>query len=200
MFNLYFLDKCICFDSNASEHQNCEVLEVAPNETQFDMAKLLQKLQNTKKLVVISLDPERIFSQYLSNLQVIDAGGGVVENLKGEVLMIFRHDRWDLPKGKLEFGETIEECAIREVMEECGVTGLTIGDWITNTYHLYRLNGNMVVKASHWYDMKYDGDGSTTPQTEEGISRIEWVDKEKLKNYIKQTYPTIQDVFAAKKQ
>ena len=46
---------------------------------------------------------------------IIKAGGGVVNNNKNQILFIYRLKRWDLPKGKLDKGETIRECAEREV-------------------------------------------------------------------------------------
>ena len=57
---------------------------------------------------------------------IIKAGGGLVKNEKGEVLFMFRKGKWDLPKGKLDPGETMDACAVREVMEETGVSGLSI--------------------------------------------------------------------------
>ena len=56
------------------------------------------------------------------------AGGAVVtreDQLRGtEVLIIHRkrYDDWTLPKGKLEVGESVPACAVREVREETGVT------------------------------------------------------------------------------
>jgi 8-oxo-dGTP pyrophosphatase MutT (NUDIX family) len=52
---------------------------------------------------------------------IIKAGGGIVVNEQNEVLLIYRRGKWDLPKGKLDDGETIEECALREVKEETGL-------------------------------------------------------------------------------
>ena len=70
---------------------------------------------------------------------MVEAAGGLVFNKDGGILMIFRNGKWDLPKGKLEIGESVEECAIREVQEECGVSGLIIENKIKDTYHTYIL-------------------------------------------------------------
>jgi ADP-ribose pyrophosphatase YjhB (NUDIX family) len=52
--------------------------------------------------------------------KIVMAAGGLVENEHGEILLIYRKKHWDLPKGKLDAGETLEECAVREVEEETG--------------------------------------------------------------------------------
>lgn len=111
--------------------------------------------------------------------------------------MIYRNGRWDLPKGKLEAGESIEECALREVQEECGVEGLKLGRFLTYTYHIYQLGDSGIIKRTAWYAMSHPGKGVLTPQTEEGITEIRWVEQCNIPTYLAQSYATIRDVFAA---
>ena len=126
----------------------------------------------------------------------IMAGGGVVVNEKNQVLFIYRRKKWDLPKGKLDPGEDIKACAIREVMEETGIRNLTIGNLIIVTTHSYEENGMNMQKETHWFEMKASTvDNSTlTPQLEEDIEKIEWVSLENLEEYLSETYTNIQQV------
>jgi len=101
---------------------------------------------------------------------LIRAGGGLVENEKGEVLFMFRRGKWDLPKGKLDPGETLESCALREVKEETGVSQLELIQFLLVTEHEYEERGLFILKETHWYRMKTTSHESLIPQTEEDIS------------------------------
>ena len=162
---------------------------------EIETTKLLQKLQTAKKLAVITGDPREEFDRFASGFTVIEAAGGIVANDCGEVLMIYRNGRWDLPKGKMEPGEGTAACALREIHEECGVDGLTIERPLTETYHIYRLDGKWVLKRTHWFAAMQKGPCRLTPQAEEGITEVKWVDKKELGKYLTNTYPTIRDVF-----
>ena len=126
----------------------------------------------------------------------IIAGGGVVVNENNQVLFIYRRKKWDLPKGKLDPGEDIKACAIREVMEETGIRDLTIGNLIIVTTHSYEENGLNMQKETHWFEMKAStvDNPILTPQQEEDIEKIEWVSLENLEEYLSETYTTIQQV------
>ena len=124
------------------------------------------------------------------------AAGGLVENEKGEFLLIHRRGKWDLPKGKLEKGESIEACAVREVEEETGLQNLELKELITVTYHTYDEFGKHILKDSHWYRMKVSGKQVLTPQTEEDILEVKWVKKKDLAKYLPETFPSIKDVLA----
>lgn len=120
----------------------------------------------------------------------IEAAGGIVRDPQGRVLMIFRRGHWDLPKGKWEPGETIEQCAVREVEEECGVTGLSIEASVGTTEHTYAGDEGEIIKRTYWFLMHCPG-GALTPQTEEDIDLAEWVEHEELNKRLPATYPTI---------
>jgi 8-oxo-dGTP pyrophosphatase MutT (NUDIX family) len=126
----------------------------------------------------------------------IIAAGGIVVNPNKEMLWIFRRGFWDLPKGKLDPNETIEACALREVMEETGVSNLVLGDLIMTTTHLYHdmyLNTE-VEKTTYWYKLTTDQLQDGIPQTEEDIEAIAWVKKEDIAPYLAKTYETIKQV------
>jgi len=141
--------------------------------------------------IILGKDLEKLKSVFFKHFVLIKAAGGVVRNKKGEILLIFRRGKWDLPKGKLDENETIEECAKREVQEETGLKELTITSPIEITYHTYVEFGKHILKESHWYGMKATGNEKLIPQTEEDITEITWVKKEDLKKYTSNTFPTI---------
>jgi 8-oxo-dGTP pyrophosphatase MutT (NUDIX family) len=128
------------------------------------------------------------------NRILIQAGGGLVENEKREILFIFRRGKWDLPKGKLDQGETLEQCALREVEEETGVGQLELIRFLLITEHEYEDRGKLILKESHWWLMKSTGDQPLIPQMEEDITDIRWIDPADF-NIVKQnTYPAILEV------
>ncbi len=124
--------------------------------------------------VLISDDVEFAFLDVCTHFAIVEAAGGVVFNANNEVLLIKRLGKWDLPKGKMEGEETNEQSAIREVEEECGITGLTIEKALTDTFHVYKLKNFFHLKITHWYTMHVDGVPELTPQKEESITQAIW--------------------------
>jgi 8-oxo-dGTP pyrophosphatase MutT (NUDIX family) len=129
-------------------------------------------------------------------LTPIIAAGGIVLNPNQEMLWIFRRGFWDLPKGKLDPNETIEACALREVMEETGISHLVLGKLILTTTHQYhdKYLNKEVEKTTYWYAMTTDTLQDGTPQIEEDIEAIAWVKKADLAPYLAKTYDTIKQV------
>lgn len=144
--------------------------------------------------IIFDTNFSKLKTVFFKHFELIKAGGGLVKNENDEILMIFRRGKWDLPKGKLDEGETLEECAKREVEEETGLHQLTLIKPLLITYHTYHLFGKHNLKETHWYLMKAGGNEKLIPQTEEEISEIVWVKKENLKNYLDNTFPTIETV------
>ena len=110
------------------------------------------------------------------------------------MLFIYRLDKWDLPKGKVEKGENFEQCAIREVEEETGVTGLTLKSKTGETYHTYNAFGKHYLKISHWYYMTCDKKQTLVPQTKENITAIKWVKPKDIKEPLANTYESVKDI------
>jgi len=127
----------------------------------------------------------------------VNAAGGLVTNSEGEFLLIRRSGLWDLPKGHQEAGEQIEATALREVEEETGIKGLTLGQFIRVTDHTYFRDEKWFLKHTWWYSMTCTGESDLVPQTEEGITEVRWVAKSELPELLSQTYPTIVEVFRA---
>jgi len=136
----------------------------------------------------------KLKSDFFKHFMVIKAAGGLVKNHKGEILMIFRRGKWDLPKGKLDAGETLEECALREVEEETGLKNLELRKLLKITFHTYVQFGKHILKETHWYSMISKGNENLVPQTEEDITETRWVNKTDLKNYLSNTFPAIAEI------
>ncbi len=139
-------------------------------------------------------DLEELKKAFYKKFTIVQAAGGLVQNEKKEWLMIFRHDKWDLPKGKLEKGEALQDCAVREVEEETGLQKVKLLSALTITYHTYQEGARFILKESHWYKMKASGEQKLVPQTEEGIHEIKWVNPDDLGKYIQHSFPSIADV------
>ncbi len=128
---------------------------------------------------------------------IIKAGGGLILNENEDILMIYRRGKWDLPKGKLDEGETIEQCAVREVQEECGLGEVWIGRELCTTTHFYEMNDTEVKKLTTWYLMLAPNAQELKPQSEEDIEKCEWVSNQRAKELLEDSYPTIREVFVA---
>jgi len=122
--------------------------------------------------------------------QLIKAAGGVVKDDSGRVLMIFRRGKWDLPKGKQDPGETIEECAVREVCEEIGVASVDVLQNLGTTLHTYPQKDRFYIKHTYWYLMTTPAK-KFAPEKREGIEKVKWVRWSKAKKRI--GYQTLQD-------
>ena len=141
--------------------------------------------------IIYDKDFDKLKEDFFRHFTIIKAGGGLVKNKKGEILLILRRGKWDLPKGKLDDNETIEECAKREVQEETGLRKIKVVRPVEITFHTYVQFGKHILKESHWYAMKATGDEKLIPQTEEDITEIIWAKKEDLIKYAANTFPTI---------
>jgi 8-oxo-dGTP pyrophosphatase MutT (NUDIX family) len=133
----------------------------------------------------------------ISKKILILAAGGLVENEKGEILFMFRRGKWDLPKGKLDPGETLEECALREVEEETGVRHLKLEKFLLQTLHEYEELGKVIEKKTHWYFMTTSSYQPLVPQTEEDITELRWITPADFDIILRNTYPAIVEVLRA---
>lgn len=159
--------------------------------------KLVKKIFNGERLYVnlYHKNAEKLEGFLRKQLKVVEAAGGLVRNEKEAYLFIFRNKKWDLPKGKIEKGESVEAAAIREVEEETGIKGLAIGSFIETTYHVFRRNSKFRLKVTYWYEMYSEFDGAFTPQKEEGIKKVKWKNIEKTKKALTNSYENIKLLF-----
>ncbi len=185
--NIYFATKRLTISDNSTEGF---IIENGFIERDY----IVGILDQFDHVTILTQNVEAIYKNFAAQFQYVVAAGGVVRNDKERVLMIHRNGRWDLPKGHWEEGESIEECAIREVEEETGVSGITLGKKICETLHAYSMRGKWELKRTHWYAMTSSDEVELKPQTEEGIDRAKWCKIEKIEKKLKKSFPTIQRV------
>lgn len=144
-------------------------------------------LQNTscKSVNVYSQDLEQMWKEFRKSIIAIEAAGGIVKNEEQEILFIKRLGMWDLPKGKIEKGESTELAALREIEEETGISNLKIKAFITESYHIYiDRNHQNILKITHWFLMKHTGNEIAIPQLEEGITEVSWKNNDEIRNEV----------------
>lgn len=202
---LYYSDKPIVLTNNLqaciTDNSEMSDYKVFHGLSGVHFSEALDHLhQKNNRGAIIEEQSSGALMQHIDNFfKVIKAGGGLVYNANDEVLMIFRRGKWDLPKGKLDKGETIEECALREVIEETGIKQLTLGEHLTETWHLYTDRGRNLVKHSVWYTMTSTDNEPLKPQAEEDIMEARWVAPDQLAPLMDNSYKAIKDVLTAAK-
>lgn len=161
------------------------------------LKKIIKKI-NEGELTYVNLfhsKEEKLVKHLKKKLPVVVAAGGLVYNDNLEILFIYRNKKWDLPKGKIEKNETIEECALREVCEETGVKDLSITKFITKTYHVFKKNGKYKLKETHWYEMHSSYTGELIPEPSEGIKKVKWKNFAKSQKALQESYENIKLLF-----
>lgn len=200
---IYFGDKPLFLCDNVDKtiepyihHDDAVFIDELDTHTVKSMIHEMEQL-NVHAGVFFHPNLEELRKAFFKKFSMIIAAGGLVLNEKDEILMIFRRGKWDLPKGKLDKGEKLEDCAIREVEEETGLKNTKLISPLIVTHHTYHEGSRFILKESHWYTMKAGGEQKLTPQTEEDISDIKWVSKNNLEKYKKDSFPLITDVLNA---
>jgi 8-oxo-dGTP pyrophosphatase MutT (NUDIX family) len=144
--------------------------------------------------IIWNKDFGKLQKAFFKHFTLIEAAGGIVINEKKEILFIFRRGKWDLPKGKMEKKESPEECAEREIEEETGVKDLVLKKKVGETYHTYDEFGKHILKISHWYYFTCNQKQNLHPQTEEDITKTEWIKTKDIKKPINNSYENIKDI------
>ena len=197
MYKVFFKDRLI-FLGDKSESLNFEGMVYAWTEGEFleGLIHQFDEEEHRAQIFIIADDTEELFNHFKSCFKYIEAAGGKVYNQNNEILAIYRLDKWDLPKGKVEEGEEIPEAAVREVEEECGISGVEIKKELNSTYHTYWMNGKFVLKRTYWYKMNYSGSEELVPQTEEDIQEVKWLSPDNLQEFKVNTYASILEVLS----
>lgn len=142
-------------------------------------------------LIIAHDNPKFVVEKLKQKLTYIEAAGGVVQNEFNEILIIDRLNKYDLPKGKCEPDESIEQTALREVEEECGVTDLQIVEQLLSTYHIYKHKQRHILKQTYWFRMKTHKQ-KLTPQKAENIRSAQWMGANRKNEILANTYPTLE--------
>ena len=195
-YRIYINEKVILITE--SEPKKAEHYQKIDSET-FDLKIIYTWILARKSefFYVLCKDAKAFIKQVKQSVTTIEAAGGLVKNENKDLLFIYRNDKWDLPKGKMEKGETVKQAAVREVEEECSITVSKLGKKICKTYHVYISKGEVVLKKTHWYKMKCSGQNKLKPQKEEGITDVRWFKPNDIEAILANTFPSIMDVLAA---
>ena len=196
MYKVFYNQRIVLFTESADN-----ILQKSIDIYQFkDIESLREKIDDfleknsTDILNVISHDIHFAFNEFSKLYILIEAAGGLVKNLNDEFLFIFRRNKWDLPKGKIEENEDPKSGAIREVEEECGICKPIVERELTVTYHTYQLDERKILKKTYWFEMIYKGSEELKPQFEEEITKVVWLKDSEFKKVFENTFPSIIDV------
>ncbi|WP_304344136.1 NUDIX hydrolase [Chryseobacterium koreense] len=180
MYKVFVNEKRLTFSKNPEEGQKQVRFEDASS---LEIAVDLLENTSCPEINIFGENIEEIWAEFGKLFKTVGAAGGVVQNKNGEILFIYRIGRWDLPKGKIEKGESLESAALREVQEETGLQNLELENFINKTYHTYtERDGVKILKTTHWFSMKFVGEESPVPQIEEGISQVSWKNKSQIED------------------
>lgn len=198
MHKIYFEKRCIIICPPSDDSLSDPNAVVFHPGIRIDIGTLVHMFEQTDSLSRIYIpteDTDAAYAALCAQFKNVDAAGGLVVNRRDDFLLINRNGLWDLPKGHREEGEDIEVTAIREVQEETGVDELELRNLICITDHCYIRNGIWHLKHTWWYNMLYTKPVELIPQREEDISKAVWVAKSSLPPFLKNTYPSILEVF-----
>jgi ADP-ribose pyrophosphatase YjhB (NUDIX family) len=192
MYVVFVNDKPIFLTSSQIKENKYPVYLLKDTVTE----EIIHKLKH-KKLKGVNLytpDLEKGWQDFLLTFHTVSAAGGLVLNAKKEILFIYKANKWDLPKGRIEKGETIEETAIREVEEECGISNLKLIKPLLTTYHVYFQNG-MKLKETFWFVMTSNDTKALVPQLEEGITKVVFKKEAEVLKALQNSYKNIALVY-----
>ncbi len=200
MYKVFFNSRIIYLVDNQPDYEKTTSENIQTFRDISDLKPLIMKWlksENEEALYLWHQETGRLMEYFSSCFHVIYASGGLVKNNKGEDLIIFRRGVWDLPKGKAEPGESLEQTALREVGEECNIKDLKIKRFLTDTYHIYFINETPVLKKTRWYELKYQGSDPPRPQEKEEITKTVWLPFSKLSSISGNTFQNVMEVIKA---
>jgi len=190
---LYLLDQKELVNWRKADDENMVARYPGQPKILLSYVDMLEKSSRFKTVSIYSENYIRLKDDFDNHFTLIEAAGGLVLNEKGQILFIFRRKSWDLPKGKIDPGESIEEAAIREVQEETGIDEVDITDRLPETFHIYREKKKRILKKTYWFVMK-TRDEKLKPQSEEDIEQAIWMDLETFRSAPRKIYGNINEL------
>ena len=182
--------------SKLPEPSSQQIIARYPGKPKFllNYIDMLEKSDRYDSIYLYSNNFEQLSTDFNTLFKIIDAAGGVVHNNSKEILFIYRKGFWDLPKGKIDKGESKEEAALREVQEETGVKDLQLESFIKATYHTYRSKKEKrILKRTFWFNMRTNVQ-SLIPQIEEDIEKAIWMNSEVFLKDCRPVYGSIKSL------
>jgi 8-oxo-dGTP pyrophosphatase MutT (NUDIX family) len=197
MYKVFFNDRKVFLTDDFQKHfiKNHGLFYKYQNKRELqDLLDFYRSLKIIDTLYIFHNDIDKLRSSFRACYLNISAAGGLVKNRDGKILIIKRRDKWDLPKGKADRKENLQQTSLREVTEECGINNIEITRPLLSTYHTYMLNDKHVLKRTTWFEMLYTGTDIPVPQIKEHITEVRWFDKSEMAEVTKNTYQLIVDV------
>ena len=191
MYTIFYLNRAVFFSNKKIDGiKNISIKD--KNDLCFNMRTWLEE-ENDYDINLYGIEPDSLFNWLKDIYDYIEAAGGLVINNKNEYLFIKRFGIWDLPKGKIEEGESPEKAAIREVEEETGIENLRITGKLPASYHIYPWKNNHVLKKTLWFKMESNFNGEPVPQTKEDITEVAWLEPGKAKKALESSYRSLKE-------
>lgn len=198
MYKVFIQNNSITF-LESSKNINFTKFHLSETTATCDKVKILSDLnhsENKSDYFIYCNNPSSCFDFFFNNYEKITASGGIVQC--GEMCAIIqRHSVWDLPKGKVELDESIENAVIREIEEETGLRNLSIQRKLIETYHTYSIYGPNTLKKTVWFLLNTTSIQEGTPQKEEAITAVKWVPKKDILSYFENSYLNLKEVVLA---
>ena len=189
----------VFFEDNALQVQEAPAAEALPYGGFEQVYQWIISPARQRGDLHLAARPEaKVREDLAQECVAVPAAGGLVYNPAGELLMIYRLGRWDLPKGKVEAGERTGEAARREVSEECGLpeASLQLDGAPRLTYHLYWREGQLHFKTTYWYPMRCAEKQPLSPQVEEDIEEVCWCTPPAVRQHREASYGNIRLLLA----
>lgn len=198
MYKIFYEERPIVLTTEPDRSQKYGLFYKFDNKD--ELYNIIDKFTEDKSidsLNIYNADINKLWKHFKGYYKEVGAAGGLVQNNSGKYLIIIRNGMVDLPKGHIEKGESIEDCAVREVGEECGIKGHSIVKPLETTYHTYTLKGKSVLKITYWFLMEYNNQTEGKPQTEEGITEVQWLSTGEIKDVIKHSWPSLRVILTS---
>ena len=193
MYQVFYKEKVILLTDVIKQDTGLIVLPLK----NIKLKKVI-KILNKKSTISVHLfhkNRDNLLKYFFKSIKIVIAAGGKIINSKSDTLFIYRDDKWDLPKGKSEKNELLSDTAVREVIEETGIRGVSIKKPLDVTYHIFKRDDEYRLKITYWFEMFSDYSGKFTPQLNENITDVCWIKKENLENIKNNSYPNIKLLF-----